>query len=275
MITGNSAIAEWFDGVAEGLDVFLAGNQITNKRNNSKIRLENTTTSSEGQKVVNDFGVGVVLRLPNVEEYWQLRFTSYDEANEKRSAQRSYLRNTPREENYGASIGVFRKLGDLRVAFQPRVELQAPLKISHSLTFESIAEMKNYSINPKFEFYAEADKGTGVYVALNFNFNLSKKYSLTLINNADYISQLHLETVTHGFTIGQVITDKMAISYGFITISNNRPVYHLETYSAFVTWSQVLYKNILSYDLTPHLDFNAPDSFRGRAGVALSFFLDF
>ena len=135
--------------------------------------------------------------------------------------------------------------------------------------------MKKYSINPKLELYAVADKGTGFYWALNFNFNINKEYSLTLINDGDYISQLHTESVTNGFSIGQVLNDKMAFSYGFLTFSNNRPVYHLEGYSLFTTWSQVLYKNILSYQLTPHLDFSSPDSFHGRPGIVLNVSLDF
>ncbi|MBC7457927.1 MAG: hypothetical protein H7235_06590 [Bdellovibrionaceae bacterium] len=275
LIEDNITISNWFDGVAEGLDLFLAGKQLTKKKNNSKLRLEELIRSVEGQEVTHDFTLGVVLRLPNLEEYWQVKFTSYDEMEDKRQSQSDYLRRTPRQENYGASIGVFRKLGNVRVAFQPRVQLQNPISVSHSLSFESVAEMKTYSINPKLELYAVADKGTGVFWALNFNFYISKNYSLTLINNGDYVAQMHMESVTNGFAFQHVITDATAISYGTNFFSNNREHYHLEGYSFFTTWSQTVYKNILDFSVTPHWDFLRDLNWHGRAGLALNVGLSF
>lgn len=275
LIKGNIAISNWFDSIAEGIDVFLAGKQLTQKKNKSKVRLENLTQSTEGKEITNAFSLGVALRLPNLEEYWQVKFTSYDELEEKRRSQTSYLRQSSREENYGASVGIFRKLGNIRTAFQPRVELRDPVRVSHSLSFESVADMKSYSINPKLELYAVADKGTGLFTALNFNFKLTKRYSLTLVNTADYISQQHLQNVTNGFSFEQVLTDKTAMSYGTNFLSNNRPHYHLEGFSFFFSWNQILYKNILDYSLTPHWDFFREDSWHGRAGIALVVGLSF
>ncbi len=275
MVKSNIEISEWFDSMAEGIDLYLAGKKLTKKKNTSKVRFEELVNSVEGQEVTHDFSVGVMLRLPNVEEYWQVKFTSYDEMEERRRSQTAYLRQTPRQENYGATIGAFRKLGNVRVAFQPRVQLQDPLSVSHSLAFESIAEMKTYSINPKIELYAVADKGTGVFWSLNFNFNLNQNYSLTLFNSGDYISQLHLESVINGFSFQHVITDYTAISYGTNFFSSNRPRYHLDGYSFFTTWSQNIYKNILDFSLTPHLDFYRDLNWHGRAGISLNIGLSF
>lgn len=275
MIKGNIAISEWFDSMAEGIDLYLAGRRLTNKKNTTKVRLDSLTSSIEGQEVTQDFSVGVQLRLPNVEEYWQVKFTSYDELEEKRRSQTSYLRQSSRQENYGATIGIFRKLGHVKTAFQPRIQLQDPLSVSHSLSFESIAEMRSYSMNPRLELYAVANKGTGVYWALNFNFNINQNYSLTLVNNGDYISQQHLELVTNGFSFEHVVTDNSAISYGTNFFSNNRPHYHLEGYSFFFTWSHTLYKNILDYSLTPHWDFTRDLNWHGRVGLALNVGLSF
>ena len=275
MIDGNIAASEWFDGVAEGIDLYLAGRRLTSRKNTSKVRFEELINSNEGQLVTHDFSVGLQLRLPNLEEYWQVKFTSYDEQEERRRSQTPYLRQTNRQENYGATIGVFRKLGNVRTAFQPRVQLKDPLSVSHSLSFESVAEMESYSMNPKLELYAVADKGTGVYWALNFNFNINQSYSFTLINNGDYISQLHLESVTNGFSFGHVLTDTTAISYGTNFFSNNRPHYHLEGFSFFFSWNHTIYKNILDYSLTPHWDFFRDLNWHGRLGLALNLGLTF
>jgi hypothetical protein len=275
MIKGNIAISEWFDSMAEGIDLFLAGERLTHKKNTTKVRLDNIANSNEGQEVTNAFSLGVQLRLPNVEEYWQVKFTSYDELEERRRSQTGYLRQSTRQENYGATIGVFRKLGNVKTAFQPRIQLQDPISISHSLSFESIAEMKSYSMNPRLELYAVANKGTGVYWALNFNFNISENYSLTLVNNGDYIAQQHLELVTNGFSFEHLISDYSAISYGTNFFSSNRPSYHLDGYSFFFTWSHTLYKNILDYSLTPYWDFKRDLNWHGRVGLSLNVGLSF
>lgn len=275
LIQDNIIISNWFNGVAEGLDLFLAGKKITDKKNDSHFFIENSTYIKEGEGVKNVSNLGVNLRLPNVEEYWQLKFTSYDEEEESHSVQTKYLRQNPREQNYGATIGVFKKLGDIRTSFQPRIDLQDPLKISHSLKFESVADLKKYKINPKLEFYANPDSGTGIFGAINFNFALNKVFSLTLINDFNYVEKKHLNSVENGFSIGQVVSDKTAFSYTLIFGSNNRPSYHLDSYSPSFSWNQLIYKNILSLQLTPYMFFAKEQQFRGRFGLTFNLNLNF
>ncbi|MGZ3805360.1 MAG: hypothetical protein ACXVB4_14185 [Pseudobdellovibrionaceae bacterium] len=274
-IQSNIAISKWFDDLADGLDLFLVGKRISNRPNQSNIKIENSTTSSEGQGVKNNIGVSINPRLPNLEEYWRLKFATYDEREESRDARNAYLRQTPRERNYGATIGVFRKLGNIRTAFQPRIELQNPLKISHSLSFESIANLKTYSINPKIEFYASADKGVGTFQSLNFYFQLTKIYSLTLVNQGDYGEKLHLYSVVNGISIGQFLTPKSTFSHNIFFSSNNHPNYHLESFNLSVAYNRVLYKRILEYQVIPNLDFQKTVDFKGVAGITLNIILNF
>jgi hypothetical protein len=91
-----------------------------------------------------------------------------------------------------------------------------------------------------------------------------------LINNGDYVSQDHIESVTNGFSFEHVVTDNTAISYGTNFFSNNRERYHLEGYSFFFTWSHTLYRNILDYGITPHWDFYREANWHGRLGIAVN-----
>ncbi len=275
LIKSNIAISNWFDGVAEGLDLFLVGKKLTNRRNDTSVKIENSSFLTDGQGFKNTSGLGVNLRLPNLEDYFQLKFTSYDEKSENRTGKNNYLRQAPRERNYGASVGVFRKLGNIRTAFQPRVELQDPLKISHSLSFESVADMKTFKVNPKLEFFATPTKGTGVFQALNFNWVLSKIYSLTWINEGEYEEKLHKLTVNNGLALGEFVNPKSTLTYSWMFTSDNRDEYHLVGYSLAVSWNQLLYKKILDYELTPHLDFSKENSYRGIAGLVFSVNLNF
>ena len=274
-IHSNIAVSKWFDGAAEGLDIFLVGKKLTTKRQDSFMRIENATSSSEGIRPVNSTSFVVNPRLPNLEEYWHLKFTTYDEQQESRNAKNDYLRQNERRQNYGASVGLFKKLGSVRTAFQPRVEIANPLKVSHSLTFESVAESKTYYINPKLEFYANADKGTGIFQALNFNFYLSKIYTVTLINQGDYQDYLNLYTVTNGVSVGQSLDERTAIAYNLFFVTTNKPSYILENYNFSIACSQLVYKRILDFAIIPNVDFAYGNNFKPIAGLTVAFNLNF
>lgn len=271
----NMAIGEWFDGVAEGLDLFLIGKKITNTRNETNATISNTTYWNERENPNNTSSFNLNLRLPNVEKYWQLKFTDEEEERGVRK-ERTYLRQEPAQKKYGATVGLFQKLGNVRVAFQPRIGLQDPLDVSHSLAFESVAEVeKKYKVNPKVEFFATPEKGVGVFQALNFQFILTKIYSLTLINEGEYEEKRHLYTVNNGFSIGQMITQRSSMSYGAIVTSLNQPNYQMSAYGFSVSWNHLLYKKILDYQLTPYLNFSRDTNYKGIPGIAFNFNLNF
>ncbi len=268
-IVGNIAVSEWLDTLAEKVDLFLTGKKLTTRQNETNVRIESSTFVVEREGVSNSGSINVNLRLPNLEEYWQLKFSNYDENEDRKGIQRGDLRTVPRERNYGATLGLFRKLGNVRTAFQPRIGLQNPLKVSHSLSFESSANYQNSDITPKLEFFANPDRGTGFFPSMNVHFQLSHIFSLTLINEGEYDDKTHLFSVTNGFSFGQGVTDRSSLSYNLIFGSVNQPSYRLDSYSLSMSWSHLLYRKMLDYRITPHLDFlNA----KGYEGVpALTF----
>jgi hypothetical protein len=275
LIRSNIIISQWFDGAAEGLDLFLVGKEATVQKNETMVRVENSTYLSEGDGVSNASTLDVKLRLPNVEKYWQLKFTSYDEQEESRGVSRYYLRTRPRERNYGTTIGFIRKLSNIRIAFQPRIEFQRDLKVSHSLSFESVAASKYYEINPKLEFYANPTKGTGVFGALNLHRSLTKIYSITLLNDAEYQEKQHLYLVTNGLSFGQWLSDISTLSYTVLFNSNNQEAYNLDSYNFSVSYSRVLYKRMLDFLLTPHWDFTRKQGYKGDVGLTTTFYFNF
>ncbi|MFN7729946.1 MAG: hypothetical protein ACK5P7_12380 [Bdellovibrio sp.] len=275
LIKGNIIVSEWFDGMAEGVDVFIAGKKVTDRVNQSNVRISNRTYFVEGQKETNETNLEVNVRLPNVEDYWQLKFSDTDETQE-RGVRNTYLRQQPRAKNYGATVGLFKKLGNIRAAFQPRVALKDPLEVSHSLAFESVAEVEDsYKVNPKLEFFANPNEGTGIFHALNFNFQLSRVYDLSLINEGQYLDKTHVYSATNGISLGQVFTKNSSIGYSFFTGSNNRENYHLDSYGISVTYSHLIYKSILDYSITPQLDFTRDRSFAALPGLNFNVGLNF
>jgi hypothetical protein len=269
-IKGDITISEWFDAQAEGLDLFLVGKKVTNRKNKSSLKLEHTSASFEGMDVVHTAKLIAQVHLPNLEDYWQLKFSSFDEREERRGASKSYLQKERPSENYGATVGLYRQLGSIRTAYQPRIEFGKKLEVSQSLSIDGPSpEIGSFFFHPKLEFYASPIKGTGVYTSLNLSRFLKENLSLTLINDADYLEKPHLLSVNNGFSFGQMLSESSSLNYNLIFNSINQPNYQLNGYFISISWQQILYKNILYYQFTPHLDFLKSFGFRASAGAFL------
>ncbi|MFS4459500.1 hypothetical protein [Bdellovibrio sp. HCB2-146] len=275
LIQGNINISEWFDSFADGLDLFLVGKRVTKRQNQTRINIETSFVTTEIEPFSSAANLGFNLQLPNVEEYWSLKFSSYDEQQEQRNLKNAYLRTTPRQKSYGATVGLLANLGKVRTRFEPRIELQDPLKVSHSLTFDSIAKTKHFEINPELELYANSDVGVGSVQSLNFYFRFTNIYSMTLLNQGNYEEKSHFYNVDNGISFGQVIDGSSGLSYNLIFNSNNRAHYHLESYNISLSYSKVLYKRILDFQLIPNVDFAEDLGFKGVAGLTLNINLQF
>lgn len=275
MIRRNVQISQWIDSFADGIDIFLVGRRVTKEKNQTTASIENATFFNEYQKPKNETSFNVNLRLPNLEKYWQVKFTSYDEADEKRRTEQRYVRTQSHQGNVGATVGLFRKLGDVKVSFQPRIAIKNPLDISHSLTFESVAEYKDFEINPKLEFFARPSIGTGVFGALNFHYSFDTTWSLTEINEGEYRGNVNTFFRTNGVSVGQQVNDRSSLSYNLFFDSNNRPVDHLETYTLSVAWDQILYEKMLDCRVIPFISFARIRNFRSAWGLTLSLSLTF
>ncbi|MNL11178.1 hypothetical protein D3C87_1320050 [compost metagenome] len=275
LIQGNINISNWFDSFADGLDLFLVGKRVTERRNETQIEIENSAVITEKEDFENSVNFGINLRLPNVEEYWNVKFTSYDEQEEGRDLKNAYLRQTPRQKNYGATIGLLAKLGNVRTTFEPRIELQDPLKVSHTLTFESVAETRGFEFNPKLQFYADSSDGLGTTQSLNFHFRLNTKSSITLTNQGDYQEKIALYSVLNGITYGRELSKISAISFSLLLSSENRPNYHLEAYNISTAYTRVLYRNILTAQFIPNVDFSETYGFERVLGLTVNLNLFF
>lgn len=275
LIRKNIEMSQIFSGVADDIDIFIAGRRLTTKRNETSVTIENSSSYNQGEKdIYNISHLNANFRFPNVEEYWQFKFTTYDEQDEKRGIKKGTYRQGARQQNVGAQLGLAQSFGPIRTSFQPRLQIANPLQVSHSLTFETVALWKAWKFNPKLEFFANPDKGTGIYNALNFSYEMNQRLTLLLVNDGEYEEKQNLFSTSNGISLVRTFSDRASISYNFFINSNSRPAYHLSAYSFSVVWSQLIYKNILDYQLIPHLDFYA-DAFRGIPGLIFNLNLTF
>lgn len=269
-LRAGDAFAKQVDRAAETLDLWLARKKYTNEANESQAKLSQLVTWSEGGNVKTSTDFGVNLRLPNLEKRWQLRFTSYDEEEERRNLQQRTLRTSPRERRYGAGLAFWQKLGRVRVAFQPRLELKDPLEMSYSLRFETYSVYNSLPVVPRFELFARPDKGTGEFFGLDFIKTINRRWEISWQNEEEYRERGNFFRTGHGVTLDYAINERRGLGFALLTDSNNRPNFHLQNITTSVGYGQVIYKDRLRYSLTPFLSFDKRRSFKGEAGVTLN-----
>lgn len=269
-VESNIAVSNWLDRVAEKIDIFLVGKKITNTKNKTFVKIQNSSFSTEGQPVRNSFNIALNPRFHNLEEFLQLKFTTNEDQDDARKAVSESSKVHQTEKNYSTSSLLFRKLGAVQTTFQPRIALGNPIKLSHSLNFESAAKFKTAYFNPKVELFADADRGVGIYNAFNFQYYLNPVYTLTLINDGEYLDKIHSYIVNNGLALGQVVNRRVDFSYSLVFTSINQPSYHLQNYTFAFAWNEQYYKKILFLQFIPQLEFHKIRGFKGSAGFAFN-----
>ena len=272
---GHLVVSDWFNGVTESVDYFLTGREVVHRDKPSEIRLQSLSATQEGNNFNQSFSLGFRPRLHALEENFYLTFTSYNDVDENHQAGQKLVRQSPLQENYGATVGFFQKFSFIRVDFQPRIEFKNSLQISHSLNFETVLDLKDFLINPRFQLFASATQGTGIFQAFNFRFNLSEHNALSFLNECEYLDKSHKYSVSNGVVWAQRLNDTSGLSYGLMFYSNNQPSYHLDKYIPSVSWNHLIYKKLLDYEFTPYIEFSKEREFKGSVGINLNFNLTF
>jgi hypothetical protein len=266
-LSAGKTISKGVGTTARKIDLLLAGKRYTRKANKSSVDISQSFSWTEGgvYKPSTDFGVN--LRLPNLERRWQLRFTSYDEDQEERDLQQKRLHLRPRERDYGAGILFFEKLGRIKTTFQPRLELKDPLQMKYVLRFESDADVKPVHLIPRFELFADPNKGTGEFASLEFNVALTDRLGLALRNTEEYRARENFFTTQHEISLERSLTDTQAVGAAVSCVSTNRPSFHLDNLTASTTYGRQIYPDRLRWSLSPFLSFSKGFAFKGKAGV--------
>lgn len=266
---GAKGISKAVQYTAEQIDLTLAGKRYTDHANDSRATVSQILTWSEGGQLQNSTDVGLNLRLPNVEKHWQLRFSTYDEEEEERNMNQRHVRTTARTKEYGTSLFFLQKLGDVRVGFQPKLQLKDPLIMSYVLRFESAAEAKRFRIAPKLELFADGVKGTGQYFALNFIFRPRQTIEWAIENEEEYRTLGHSFTTRHGLSFDYIYNMWNRFGTAFVATSENHD-FHLAALNYSLSYTHDIYKNLLSFTTSPFWGFAKADHFKGRVGISFN-----
>lgn len=267
MIDYNEYISEKIDLWAERLDLFLSRRRFTEDPNESTVILRSFFSHEEGGKKDSSFNFDLNLRLPNLEERWSLRFTSYDPNEEERGIRSQQQRIRARERNYGAGLALLQELGNIRTTFQPRIELKDPLQTSYTLRFESIARAKPIRVEPRVELFADSEKGTGQFASLNMEIKASEGITVLQFNEEQYEDAENIFTTTHGVSVSKGVGRRQGINTTISFRSVNRPAFHLSDMTASAAYYSEPYRRVLAYHIGPYWLFAKENRFKGKVGL--------
>ncbi len=268
VIEKDKAIAEKIDDLAESIDLFLAGRKLTDRKNDTRLRLIGFAENYEGGESQTTGHVDFSLRLPNLEEYWQLKFTS-SEPTEFQSLDRNRPGAAPGRTKYGASLGLFRRLGNFDTTFQPRISLTDPLTTFYLLAFTNKVRGTYLTFRPEFKFFADSQEGTGQTASFGIDYPFSKTTVLRLINEEQYLDLQALFSTNIGPEFLFSFNEKTGMTTSLTFYSISRPVYHLDHYIYLFSIRHQIYKNIFYVQLSPSLKFEKTNNFKGKAGIGL------
>ena len=117
LIEKNKEVSGKIDRAATYLDKLLSGRDDSEKINTTTFRFENTLDLAEGEDPEFNPKFSVSLHLPNLEERWKLRFTTYAEDDEERGVNKNRIDTEPEREAYGASLALFESIGKVRISW--------------------------------------------------------------------------------------------------------------------------------------------------------------
>lgn len=273
-IDTNTAIAEKIDDIAESIDLFLAGKKISTEDNESSARIVGFTSRTEGGDTSDSVHFDLNLRLPNLEEVWQLKFSTV-ETNEFQSLDKNRAGSAPGQKKYVASLGFFDQLGKVRTSFQPRIELSDPLQTSYVLEFSQTIFSKVYSFRPRLKFFADSEKGTGQASSFNVDFQMRPLLVVRFITEQQYLDLLGLFSTNLGPEILFSLSKRSSLSTSLTFYSINQPSYHLDHYLLAYSIRHELHKKMLYSQVSPNLLFPKDHGFKGIAGISATLELVF
>lgn len=267
----TESISNKVSATGEAIDLILARKKFTDKRNDSHINLSQLVNWTEGGHVATSTDFGFNIALPNVEKRWQLRFSSYDEEQESRDLNQRTLRTQARPRDPGAALLFFKKLGNVKTSFQPRLELKSPLQVSYVFRLSSAADLKYVRLEPRVEFFADSIKGTGEYseVRVVIRRSPTSRWEYALENDEEYREKLNFFSTHHGITTSYALSDTQGLSGAIIASSENHD-FHLASLNISTGYGQQIYSELLRYGISPYIVFGKSDHFHGHVGISLS-----
>lgn len=287
LVEKNKVVSHKIDNLARRLDSLLANRRddpaISNK---TTISLLNFLESREGGYLKPRFHIAFNLRLPQLQDKWKLRLSSYDNEDEYEGLGRNRDGAAPRAQKLGTSLGLNKTFANIKTLFRPRIEFKNPLVTSLLLKFNQKISLKNFDIIWTQKFFAHSINGAGESTSVDFEKSITQRVLLRFFNESQYLDQTNIFKAAQGPSLRMELSESMALSNTLSFYSASRtlsgPVtdgsqsnpyftnsYHLTHYQYLLSFSHQIWKRVFHYQISPYLEFAKTQSFKGQAAIKI------
>jgi hypothetical protein len=281
----NEDIANWLDKKANSIDLTLAGKRYSNKSGDSRAALTQEVFWEEVEGVNYRLDIDLDLSLPNFEDKYKIMLSNYNRNRIRRSNYSRGIFRRDRDNDYGATISFLEKLGDFDVAFEPRLQFNNGFGTFYNLKFENQFDIFTYkqTLETRFEFFADSVRGTGQFVALNYEHVFSSTWAFSFIFEEEYQDANNIFRLLQGLNIFYRINNRMFLNNSLVVRSSNRveargePLmkesFRLQEVALGPSFTHEFYKEEIHYSISYTHIWNREQEFTGFN--AASFILSF
>ena len=268
------------------LDLALAGKTYTDDQGVSTAIINQELFWDEIEGYRYRLDLGLRLSLPNLEDKYKLVISNFNDNRVRRS---NYSRGSFRDDNedeYGATFSFIKQFKKFKVAFEPRIRFSGGFGTYYNLRFENQFVLKKdiTNLETRFEFFADANRGTGQFVALTFEHILSKKWAFSFIFEEEYQAAESILKLLQGLNLFYEINSRMLIANSLILRSSNRKElreesdivkesFRLQEIALGPSFTHKLFKDEIHYSINYTYIWNREQNFSGyhSASFLLSF----
>lgn len=271
----NQSVSDWVDRRAKSLDLALAGDRFTDEKVDSTARINQEVYWRDYEGVKYKLDLDLDLALPNFEKKYKLMLSNYNRNKVRRS---NYSRRQFREDtrsDYGATIAILRKIGNVDISFEPRIEIKDPIATFYTIRFQNIIKRKLNTFNTRFELFADSEKGTGQFLALSFRKDFFKHWSHYFVFEEEYRDAQNYYSNLFGYTLYYRINNSMSINQSFIFTANNGKdittgpkSFHLDEIFIGPAFTHEIIPNEVEYTINYIHIFSEEYEYKGRSSVS-------
>lgn len=272
----NTKISESIVEYADQLDTAVTPHLLQNKFitvNRSKVfvKLGSDITALDSTRSFYDFGLQ--LHLPKLENYWKVKFTNSDDKKDRgySSIKRLGSKATP-ESQQKLFLGLLflKNWSSVDVQYEPRISTVESLGIDHSFEFRTKFTAGVVNIKPAFEVFSDHNEGGGYSAYLNNEYEVSKTFKISQLNDGRYVSLSRALRVNHSVVFSAMFEDDWSASLSLHQAYDNFQSYGLESRGQSLTLRNKVLKEKLIVEFTPYLSYSRSLDFQQIAGLVLA-----
>lgn len=258
----HDGLSEEITENAERIDSFFVNERVIDGRNQTNLRLLNTASVIEHQGFKNNADVRLRLRLPQLQEKVQFELGQQVDEYSAQGGNTGSLQNSPlrsQDRATRAGFSFFKDVLSLKSKFTAGARYRngfvpyGNFRLSRDIAFNRRTKLT--LIN---DFFGDTDDRTGDRFTAYLDYSVNKKLLFRLINEAIYRDLDHTFLTTNGFAFFHELSKRRSMSY-LATVNGLNPTtastFHANSYQAYVTYRQLVYKNYMFFEYSPGVSF--------------------